>query len=334
VILSDSDFDRFKELVEDPQIDLNKKSEELDGRTPLMLLCSRQTNKETEGSRLLDGVEFLLKNKEINVHKVDNYGDNALTLLCKHYQGDDLIDVMRLLTQREINVTLKTKEDESTALLNLCQYYEGKNLKEAVRLLIDSDVTVLEAKNSNGANALTLLLSRHISQQNLHKDFAIERAKQLLIKKGCSPSILNPTQNKSTSNSLNCPEESLDKPSNSCYINLSQACKKLPWCRLWAAFLWKFVTSFYGFIIGDILLLYNYFENEKWWYFWFTFAFLFLPAFVISCLNWKYYWEKFKVNPWIKIKECNLKDKLVEDPEWKFYFRSIFCFLLISPLAR
>ena len=183
-ILNEEEYRSLEELALDSQVKINCKSEEED-KTPLMLLCSSSNDKtedETDQQLIITSsgtsaaadqgrhnshsifkcVDILLRRKDIDVNVKDKEGSNALILLCRDYQGDDLVEVMRLLIRRE------TRNDDehdrikerSTALLNLCQFYEGPSLKGAIRILIDEDNGVLEAKNNNGDSVLSLLLGR------------------------------------------------------------------------------------------------------------------------------------------------------------------------------
>ena len=78
--------------------------------------------------------------------------------------------------------------------------------------------------------------------------------------------------------------------------------------------------------------------GEIGWYFWLTLIFVFVPALFLSILNGKYYLEKHKTQRWITKNEeqwvKKLKDKLIIDPNWKFFLRGFFCINLVSPLAR
>ena len=160
--LDDRDFSRLEELTQDPQVDINYKSEEHFGRTPLMLLCSEEAARNDD--RLLKCVEILLKRRGINTILKDDRGLEALTQLCRHYQGDDLNEVLRLLIRHDARDSKERFENWSTALLNLCQYHEGKSLKEAVRILVDCDTQILAAKNNNGDSILCILLGRSREQ--------------------------------------------------------------------------------------------------------------------------------------------------------------------------
>ena len=168
--LQQKDFKCLEELAKDSQVDLNFRSEEEGhyGRTPLMLLiCPEDTN--TIDGKLLKCTEILLQRKDIDTILKDDTGSTALTLLCQHYQGNDLKEVLHLLIHHDIRGTKMQQNDDrlkdwSMALLNLCQFHKGESLKGAMRLIIDCDERVLGAKKGN-ATFLQVLQSRS-SEQN------------------------------------------------------------------------------------------------------------------------------------------------------------------------
>jgi len=69
-----------------------------------MQLCQRD---QTEN--LCRYVETLLKRDNIDVNAKDKNGNNALILLCEHYNGDNLIDIIRLLLENGIKVNEKLR---------------------------------------------------------------------------------------------------------------------------------------------------------------------------------------------------------------------------------
>ena len=151
--LEDNDFNRIGELAQDPQVNLNYRSEDQAGGTPLILLCSSNKN------QLLECVETLLKREGTDVNLTDDQGSSALIQLCQHYQGNDLIDVIRLLIRHGIYV-------DSRALLNLCQFHEGKSLKEALRTFLDCDPQMLWSKNDKDDTVFTVLFGRTKKQNS------------------------------------------------------------------------------------------------------------------------------------------------------------------------
>ena len=107
------------------------------------------------------------------------------------------------------------------------------------------------------------------------------------------------------------------------------------WITLWTLLLWRIgsYTVDFGF---DLALIVEYAVKGHWWYFSLTFLFVFVPAAITSYLNWKYYAEKWEIKRKIEKSrdEFNLREKLIIDPDWKFYLRRLFYFMLISPIIR
>lgn len=132
--LQEKDFKRLKELAKDSQVDLNLRSEEEGhyGRIPLMLLISSEDT-NTIVSKLLKCTEILLQRKDIDTILNDDTGSTALTLLCQHYQGNDLKVVLRLLIHHDTRCNQMQQNDDllkdwSMVLLNLCQFHaEGSH---------------------------------------------------------------------------------------------------------------------------------------------------------------------------------------------------------------
>jgi hypothetical protein len=79
-------------------------------------------------------------------------GRNALLILCKYYNKDNLIDIVRLLIGKNIDVNCKTNEG-SNALNLVCRNYDKENLIDIVRLLIEKNIDV-NCKDIFGQNAL------------------------------------------------------------------------------------------------------------------------------------------------------------------------------------
>lgn len=92
-------------------------------------------------------------------------GWNATLLLCQHYSGRDLIDLIRLLIERGVDVNYRD-DNGWNALLFLCQsWYADESLIDLIRLLVDRGID-LKATTKDGWNAL-LLLSRCYQHENL-----------------------------------------------------------------------------------------------------------------------------------------------------------------------
>ena len=78
------------------------------GRTPLMTLCRRADDK------LLHYVSLLLNRKNVDVKAKDLDGHNALTLLCEHYDSDDLLEIAKLIIDSGIEINSRHLKTVST----------------------------------------------------------------------------------------------------------------------------------------------------------------------------------------------------------------------------
>ena len=105
---------------------------------------------------LIDIVRLLVENR-IDVNCKNTYGSNALTLLCEFYRHHKLIDIVRLLVENGIDVNCKDN-DGWNALLFLCRYYDKENLIDIVRLFIEKRIEV-NCKTKDGRNARSILLA-------------------------------------------------------------------------------------------------------------------------------------------------------------------------------
>lgn len=219
------------------------------GLTPLLLVVNRtrysennfQARKESseqeteeqtcksisESDFIFQVLTIFTENDELEVSCRQKDGANALHVICRYYQGDNLIDLVKLLIKKGIDVNQTTRvgsnalnlnaqcaydqrgkllnlvnplceiyanyryADGSNALLILCQYYRGDNLLEIVKLFIDNKTNINHC-NSKGWNVL-LILCQHYKNENL---FEIV---QLLIKNGID---INQTNNNGN-NALN-----------------------------------------------------------------------------------------------------------------------------------
>jgi hypothetical protein len=100
---------------------------------------------------LIDIVRLLI-DKNIDVNSKTNDGWNALHLLSRNYDKENLIDIVRLLIDKNIDVNSKTN-DGWNAMNFLSRYYDKENLIDIVRLLIDKNIDV-NGKTKNEWNAL------------------------------------------------------------------------------------------------------------------------------------------------------------------------------------
>jgi ankyrin repeat protein len=86
------------------------------------------------------------------VNGKNNFGSNALHLLCWYNSSEKLIDAIKLLVQLGIDVNGKDNKG-SNALHLLCEKNSSKKLIDAIKLLIQSGVEV----KSSGIDARIIL---------------------------------------------------------------------------------------------------------------------------------------------------------------------------------
>jgi ankyrin repeat protein len=79
--------------------------------------------------------------------------------LCRFYQNDNLIVIIRLLIEQGIDINWKN-ENEDNALTLLCRYYQNENLIDIIRLLIENGIDI-NWKNEDGDDALTVLCNNY-----------------------------------------------------------------------------------------------------------------------------------------------------------------------------
>lgn len=98
----------------------------------------------------------LVKQASVDVNATSpNDGMNALLKLSKNYGHDNLIQLVKPLIERGIDVNA-TDPDGWNALHNLCRYYGHKNLLiELIQLLEKSNIDT-EAKTKEGSTAFYL----------------------------------------------------------------------------------------------------------------------------------------------------------------------------------
>ena len=81
----------------------------------------------------------------MDVTAVTSSSHNALTILCQYYPNDNLLDCVRLLLRRGIDVRHCVKDTKKAngrnALYLLCENYIGKYLIDIVRILWAKDLS-------------------------------------------------------------------------------------------------------------------------------------------------------------------------------------------------
>lgn len=99
--------------------------------------------------------------------KLPNSEWTLLHILFRHYPHSNLIELVRLLIQKGVEINTKRSPDDGWTILHiLCTSYPHDNLVDLFRLLNDNDVD-LNAKSSNGLNALHLILTFRCEHPNL-----------------------------------------------------------------------------------------------------------------------------------------------------------------------
>lgn len=121
----------------------------------LVTLCCFYYKREN----LADLVRFLLENG------ASNESTALIVLCAnshKHRPNNNLAHVIGLLVEHGFHVN-KSTEDGETALMALCSKYDGDNLMEIVRLLISSGADI-SAKSKAGLKAVDILERRNITK--------------------------------------------------------------------------------------------------------------------------------------------------------------------------
>ena len=155
----------FRHLVMDKSVHINAVNK--DGLTALLLVCWKQSSGD-----LQQLVTILLEHPDLDVNVTDGGQWNALGMACRHCQNKNLLDVVRLLLERGIQVN-NTNGEGNSALMALCANYgskryqrndkQQKNFIKIVRLLIEYDTNV-NLVNNLGANVLHMLCCNHASE--------------------------------------------------------------------------------------------------------------------------------------------------------------------------
>ena len=102
--INESRFARLVELVTDPSVNINCK--DTNGLTPLLSLL---WNNQSES--LYQCAEVLLQREEIDVKAKDNFGDEALTILQRMYDGKEKNIIASLIASKFKTSKLTVKSD-------------------------------------------------------------------------------------------------------------------------------------------------------------------------------------------------------------------------------
>ena len=149
--LDEKKFARFCELVRDQSVNINYV--DLNHQTPLLLICYKQKT-----DQLQDCVKVLLERPDLDVHVRDTgICWNAFGMACRHHPSSSLLRVLRLLLEKEIDVTV-TAENGDNALMVLCANYNNDDLIDIVQLLVQNGIDLNLADATFGWNCLIFLL--------------------------------------------------------------------------------------------------------------------------------------------------------------------------------
>ncbi len=158
----------LNQLEMDTTIIYDVKSKDSNGRTPLMLLFSKNASTIENQKNLLDYAEKFLHLPDVDTELVntqDDNGNTALTLLCEHYNGDDLIDIIRILIQKGVDVNQATKKNGFNALMLLCMQYHRDNLIDIVRLFVETGANVNNKGTDDAWNVLHIICRYYNSEK-------------------------------------------------------------------------------------------------------------------------------------------------------------------------
>jgi ankyrin repeat protein len=95
-----------------------------------------------QNENLIDITRFLIE-KGIDINSKNEYGNNALIMLCIWYKNENVIDVIRLLIENGIDINCKIYNGDN-ALTLLCRHYKNENLIDVITLFIKSGFKVTE----------------------------------------------------------------------------------------------------------------------------------------------------------------------------------------------
>ena len=149
-------------------IDINQ-TNRLYGKNALMFMCERP---ERSG-QIVEVTQLLIENK-IDINQMDEWGRNALILMCKS-ASDKICEVSQLLIAKGIDIN-QTDKHGRNALMSLCEQSKREEIVEVTQLLIENKVDINQT-DEHGMNALMLLC-------NWSKSGKILEVAQLLISNG------------------------------------------------------------------------------------------------------------------------------------------------------
>lgn len=139
--LNEADLVRMQELILDPAIDINHQEGRL-GETPLLLIC-----RANQSESLYSALCILLKNELIDLTAKNSYNQSALTLLCRFYRQNNLINCVKLLIKRKVSVDDESR-DGRNAFMVLCEHFTADKLVDIGALLLSNMVDLRSANLS------------------------------------------------------------------------------------------------------------------------------------------------------------------------------------------
>lgn len=147
--------------------DVNRKDSS--GRTTLMLLCSKNDVIVGDQIKLRDYVYKFLDLPSVDekfINAEDSNGNTALALLCEHYNGEDLIDILRLFIRKGASINQVTAKNGFNALMLLCMQYSHGNLIDIIKLFIENCVDI-NTKGADDAWNVLHILCRYYNSDEL-----------------------------------------------------------------------------------------------------------------------------------------------------------------------
>lgn len=160
--LRKASVDRFGVLILDKNLNLNC-TDESTGLTPLLLLCLNN-----QSDSLYEHVQLLLQSERVNAHATSRDRSNGLLLVCHHYGGKKLLEIVQLFLRQGIDVKHSSRSEMNAlfALISNQKEVQDPRLFDTVKLLVDAGVDA--GAKCCGLSVFDKLAARH----NQHPDFA------------------------------------------------------------------------------------------------------------------------------------------------------------------
>jgi len=174
--LSGDDLQRFKQLVIDERVNINKTYQ--DGRSPLDVLCS--DDYQNKDNNVLELVQLLLERGDVNVNP-----KLLLTLLRNWRIREHIIELVKIFMERGCDVNAKDKDGWTPLLLLFRCYKIGDSLLDLFTILVEAGAD-LTAKTTDGYNVLHWFF--HWNQDHSSKTIDLIR---YLIEKGVDVNARN-----------------------------------------------------------------------------------------------------------------------------------------------